>query len=175
MGLHLWHPSLGTSSASLDSTGHHLGNQGQGMHSNETQAFLLVSARFFVFVCCWVVSSVARVSWGSLMVQQNYLSGSLWREAFPLTLFFSHLSTQKHSQGLHHTLHDQPFLPNEHWDQCTEAEEDIQQHHDATSAPSMIAQSLNKRIIINNSLNIESTMLLTLQNSSPPYEVITIK
>lgn len=101
------------------------------------------------------------------MVQQNYLNGSLWREKIPLTLCFltAALSTQNHSQGHHHALHGHPFLPNEHWDWCTEAEEDNQQHRAATSAPSMTAQSLSKG----------STILLTLQNSSPPYEVITIE
>lgn len=81
------------------------------------------------------------------------------------SVFSQQLCLPKITQGHHHALHGHPFLPNEHWDWCTEAEEDIQQHRAATSAPSMTAQSLSKG----------STILLTLQNSSPPYEVITIE
>lgn len=148
-------PVPGNSSASLDNTSHLLEKQGEGLQSHETQAFLLVSASFFVAVCCWVVFTVARVSWGKVPWYNKITSVVLCEgRRFPHTLFFPHSSSvyPKALPGPPPHPAWSPSLPNEHWDQCTEAEEDIQQHCAATSAPSMTAQSLSQG----------STMLLTL-------------
>lgn len=56
-------PGPGTSSVTLDNISHLLGKQG---HTARRQAFLLVSASFFVCVCCWVALTAVRVSQGQV-------------------------------------------------------------------------------------------------------------
>lgn len=159
-------PGPGTSSASLDNISLLLGKQGYTAMRHR-HFYLSLEAFLYLFVAGlfhqWSKCLGAKPHGTTKLPQWFSVKG----DVSPHTLFLltAALSTQKHSQGLHHSLQDQPFLPNECWDQCTEAEEDIQQYHTATSAPSVTAQHLKKG----------STVLLTLQNSSLLYEAITIE
>lgn len=154
--VHLWHLSLGlalawppwtTLAASWES-------RARATEQWDTGISACFCKLFYVFV---------RVSQGNVSWYNKIASMVLWGETSPFTEPpFSH-SSSVHPKAIPGPS-PHPFLPNEHWDQNWGRGQDIQ-HHAATSAPSVTAQSLNKG----------SSRLPTLQNSSPPHAVITIE